>query len=79
MAESKKKQESLTGMVKRMQMTLENEVKRGIQIIAEGHLDLNRKLDQALKTAEDKEILHLRVCRLESEMEKVKSRLEETA
>lgn len=32
-----------------IQLTLENETNRNIQIIAEGHLDLSRKLDEALK------------------------------
>lgn len=35
--------------VKDIQLTLENETNRNIKIIAEGHLDLNRKLDEALK------------------------------
>lgn len=32
-----------------IQLTLENETNKNIQIIAEGHLDLSRKLDEALK------------------------------
>lgn len=37
--------------VKSVQLTLENETNRNIKIIAEGHLDLSRKLDDALKIA----------------------------
>lgn len=57
-------------MVKDVQLTLENETNRNIQIIAEGHLDLSRKLDEAVKIDNEKEILMLRVNRLESELEK---------
>ena len=32
-----------------IQLTLENETNRNIKIIAEGHLDLSRKLNQALE------------------------------
>ena len=66
-------------IVKDVQLTLENETNRNIQIIAEGHLDLSRKLDEAVKIDNEKEILKLRVNRLESELEKTKSRLSEIA
>lgn len=65
--------------VKSIELTLENETNKGIQIIAEGHLDLNRKLNEALKIDNEKEMLKLRVNRLESELAKVKARLEEIA
>ena len=32
-----------------IQLTLENETNKNISLIAEGHLDLSRKLDDALK------------------------------
>ena len=44
--------EKLSEMDKKItdiQLTLENETNRNIKIIAEGHLDLRRKLDDALK------------------------------
>ncbi len=34
--------------IKSIQLTLENETNRNIKIIAEGHLDLSRKLDEKL-------------------------------
>lgn len=40
-----------------IQLTLENETNRNIKIIAEGHLDLSRKLDEALKVENEKEML----------------------
>ncbi len=62
-----------------IQLTLENETNRNIRIIAEGHLDLSRKLDEALKLESEKEILMLRVNRLENELRRVKERIEQIA
>ena len=62
-----------------IQMTLENETNKTIQIIAEGHLDLNRKLDNALQIENEKEMLLIRVTVLENELRKVKEKLAEIA
>lgn len=62
-----------------LQLTLENETNKGIQIIAEGHLDLSRKLDEALKVENEKEMMKLRINKIESELEKVKEKLETIA
>ena len=66
----------LNSNMKAMQLTLENETNKGIQIVAEGHLDLSRKLDAALEVENEKEMLKLRMNRLESDMKKVKEKLE---
>lgn len=55
-----------------IQLTLENDTNKRISIIAEGHLDLIRKLDDALKVENEKELLLLRVATLESEIKKIK-------
>ena len=65
--------------VKDIQMTLENETNRNIRIIAEGHLDLSRKLDEALRVENEKEVLLIRVNSLESEVKKLKERIERIA
>ncbi len=62
-----------------IELTLENETNRNIQIIAEGHLDLVRKLDDALKVENEKEMLLLRVNHLENELRKVKERINQIA
>ena len=54
-----------------IQLTLENDTNKRISIIAEGHLDLIRKLDDALKVENEKELLLLRVGTLESEIKKM--------
>ena len=62
-----------------IQLTLENETNRNINIIAEGHLDLSRKLDEALKVDSEKEMLLIRVNRLENELRRLKAIVEEIA
>lgn len=62
-----------------IQLTLENETNRNIQIIAEGHLDLSRKLDEALRVENEKEMLLIRVNKFENELRRVKERIAEIA
>lgn len=75
MDELKKLNDKITDI----QLTLENETNRNIKIIAEGHLDLSRKLDESLKIDNEKEMLLIRVNRLENEIRRLKSRVEEIA
>ena len=65
--------------VKSIQLTLENETNRNIKLIAEGHLDLVRKLDDAVKVSEQKELLLIRVSTLENEVRLIKERIERIA
>ncbi|MDE6906637.1 MAG: hypothetical protein K2P21_00500 [Lachnospiraceae bacterium] len=65
--------------IRSIQLTLENETNRNIKIIAEGHLDLNRKLDNTLKAENEKEMLLIRVNILENELRQVKERIEHIA
>lgn len=69
----------LENKVTEVQMTLENETNKEIRSIAEGHLDLSRKLDDALKVENQKEMLLLRVTNLENEVRRLKQRIEEIA
>lgn len=71
--------EPIRNEIKSIELTLENETNRNIQIIAEGHLDLIRKLDEALKVENEKEMLLLRVSHLENELRKVKERINQIA
>ncbi len=61
--------------VRGLQLTLENETNKNIRVVAEGHLDLSRKLDEALKVETEKELMHLRVNVLENDMRKVKEKV----
>ena len=74
--------EKLTEMDRKItdiQLTLENETNRNIKIIAEGHLDLGRKLDDALEVENEKELLLLRVNRIENELRRLKDRIDAIA
>jgi hypothetical protein len=46
--------QSVKSQVRDIQLTLENETNQNIKLIAEGHLDLTRKLDEALKIENEK-------------------------
>mgnify|MGYP000877075513 CR=1 FL=1 len=62
-----------------MKFTLENETNRHIKLIAEGHLDISRKLDNTLKVESEKEMLLIRVNSLENEVRKLKEQIEQIA
>lgn len=73
--ELKDKVQVLEGDVRGLHLTLENVTNKNIQVVAEGHLDLSRKLDDALKVETEKEMMHLRVNVLENDMRKVKEKI----
>ena len=62
-----------------IELHLENVTDKNIQTVAEGHLDLSRKLDDALKVENEKELLIIRVRILEEELQKVKECLNQIA
>lgn len=65
--------------IKDIQLTLENETNRNITLIAEGHFDLSRKLDNALKVENEKEMILIRVNRLDNELRRIKERIDAIA
>ena len=71
--------QDLKRKVTSMELTLENEINHNICIVAEAHSELNRKLDEALKVENEKELLLIRVNQMENEIRKIKERLEEIA
>ena len=66
----------LKSRVSSIEMTLENETNRNIRIIAEGHADLCRKLDEALKVENEKELLVVRTNIMENDIRKINDKLE---
>jgi chromosome segregation ATPase len=56
-------------------VTLETVTNRNIQIIAEGHADLARRFDDALKVENEKELLLIRINVLENELKQIKEKL----
>lgn len=59
--------------VRSINLTLENEVNRNIRLIAEGHLNLDRKLDEALRELQPNTMYHMRVNYLDGEVRKIKA------
>lgn len=57
-------------------MILENTTNKNIKIIAEGHTDLYRKLDEAMKAENERELLLIRMNFLEEEVRNIKAKLE---
>lgn len=45
--------DNISNKVKKIELTLENETNVNIKRIAEGHLDLSRKLNEAIKISSD--------------------------
>ena len=62
--------------VSNIELTLENEIRTNIKRVAEGHLDLSRSLHEALKIDSEKEMLAIRVSVLETELRRIKERLD---
>ena len=62
---------SMERRITNIELTLENEVCRNICTIAEAHLDLSRKFDQALKVKEDDELIRIRLNVLENDVRKI--------
>ncbi len=67
--------ENTKAEVKAIRITLENETNRNIQLIAEGHMNLDRKLDEALKSLHSNTMYHLKVNHLDAELQHVKDHL----
>ena len=76
MKEIKSEVKDIKSEVKDIQMTFENEVSKNIRIVAEGHINLDRKLDEALKVEKEKELLLIRVTSLENEVRRLKTQIE---
>ena len=64
--------QSLKERVTNIEITLENETNRNIQLVAEGHLNLDRKLDEALKELHPNTMYHLKGNHLDGEVTKMK-------
>ncbi|MDO5403807.1 MAG: hypothetical protein Q4F11_10260, partial [Eubacteriales bacterium] len=56
-------------------MIIDNEIRVNIQRVAEGHLDLNRNLQEAMKPSSELELLSVKVRMLELDMKAVKSKV----
>ena len=79
LAETDKKLDKLDKLendITDIKLTLENDIRTSIMRVAEGHLDLSRNLKDAIKIDTEKEMLSIRVAVIETELRKIKTRLE---
>ena len=58
-----------------VKIRMENEISVNIQRVAEGHLDLDRKLTEVVKSNSEFELLTLRVNKLDGEMKEVRAKI----
>lgn len=58
-----------------IRLILENDIRPQIRILAENHLDLNRKLDEIQKELKKNELLPVRVSLLEKDVREIRHRL----
>ena len=70
-----KRFDGLEEEIRKINLCLENEIRPSIMRIAEGHLDLNRKLDEALKIDQQKETMALRLNFLEGKVERLETKV----
>ena len=65
--------------VRDIRLTIENDIKKGIDVVIEGHMDLSRKLNEALKINSDRltehEIMKYKINHLDSEIVKINDKL----
>ena len=62
--------------IREINLRLENEICPSVRCVAEGHLDLSRKLDEALKREPEREMTILRLNFVEGEMGRLKKQIE---
>ena len=62
--------------IREINLRIENEICPAIKCVAEGHLDLSRKLDEALKGESEREMTILRLNFLEGEVGRLKKQME---
>ena len=69
------KLDNLNGKVTSVQLTLENETNRKIDVIGESHDFLKQRLDEALQFEKKRESMELELINLRMEVKKIKEHL----
>lgn len=70
-----KQMDSMKLELRAIHLTMENELNRSIQLVAEGHLDLNRKLNEVLQRNGELEMMQVRISLLETRLKDVQTQL----
>ena len=71
--------DKLEESVTNLQLVVENEIRPSIQILAEGHMMLNEKLDRVLENAKETEELKTRVDALEAGFRQMQDKIDKSA
>ena len=71
--------DKLEDSVTNLQLVVENEIRPSIQLLAEGHMMLNEKLDRVLENAKETEELKTRVDALEAGFRQMQDKIEKSA
>lgn len=71
--------DGVEGGLKHLRFVIENEIQPHIQLLAEGHMMLNEKLDRALENAKDTEELKTRVDALEAGFRQMQDKIDKSA
>ena len=69
------KYDNLDKKVSGLKITLDNDIDKKISILAEGHLLLQRKLDESFRVMQKQEIMDLHMIDLESKIREIKMQL----
>lgn len=75
LAEVNSKVETLSTKMTKVQITIENELSRKIDIIGEGHDFLKQRLNEALQMETKRESMELELVNLKMELKKIKEHL----
>lgn len=73
MKEVKQDINSLKSDVKSIELTIENQIVPNIQLVAENHVDLSRKLHDSLRVESEREMFIIKLNYLEDEIRKLKA------
>ena len=57
--------------IREVKLTLENETNRNIKLVAEGHYDLNKKLNEANKWERERELFMVRINSMENKINQI--------
>ena len=71
--------DSMETQLSDVKLTLENEIRKNIEIVAEGHLDLSRNLHEAMKPYNAMEMVQVQISILESKVRDLEKAVQVTA
>ena len=71
--------QEMKSSINKIEVSIENDVIKNINLLVEGQQNINSKIDEVLKFKDEKELLVVRIEILENEITRMKARLDEIA